>query len=291
MLFRSGILRLDLADKWIYARLHQVIDEINDHYLNLRFNDATQLLMHFIWDEYCSWYVEMAKEKFYGEKDPEILETTKYVLLDVMQTSMRLLHPVMPFISEEIWQLIKEIFPMQEEALIIAKFPVSDPKMIDKNIISTMNLIQETIVAIRNLRKQINISPAINVDISIKLTSESQKALYQEYQGYVCKLAKVQNINMGVGIEKPGSSLVAVIQDIQVFLTLKGLIDIETEKAKLSKQKEKLEIELSGIQNKLNNEKFINNAKPEIIEKEKEKKIEVETKLNTVNQVIFTIDE
>ena len=283
-------LSLDLADKWIYARLHQVIEEINDHYLNLRFNDATQLLMHFIWDEYCSWYVEMAKEKFYNEKDPEVLETTKYVLLDVMQTSMRLLHPVMPFISEEIWQLIKEIFPLSEDALIIAKFPVSDEKMIDKKVIAEMELIQETIVAIRNLRKQINISPAINVDITIKLFSEPQKELYQKYQGYVCKLAKVQNIDMGVDINKPGSCLVAVIQDIQVFLPLKDLIDIEAEKAKLLKQKEKLESELSVIQNKLNNEKFINNAKPEIIEKEKEKEIEVQTKLNTINQVIVSME-
>jgi valyl-tRNA synthetase len=228
----------------------------------------------------------MAKEKFYNEKDPLVLQTTKYVLLDVMQTAMRLLHPVMPFISEEIWQLIKQIFPLDEEALIIAKFPIPNEEMIDYEIITAMQLMQETITAIRNLRKQINISPALNVDVVFRLANEKQKELFNQYQGYVCKLAKVENITMGVNIDKPASSLVAVVQDLQIFLPLQGLIDIEAEKEKLNKQKEKLATELASIQSKLNNEKFINNAKPEVVAKEKEKESEVSAKFNTVCEAL-----
>jgi len=282
----------DLADRWIYSRMNQVVKEINEHYIALRFNDAAQLLMQFIWDEFCSWYVEMAKEKLYNEKDTDALETTKYVLLDVMQTSMRLLHPIMPFISEEIWQLIKSCHDTDtdtlcsEDALIVAKFPIADESLINHDINSAMSFMQETIVCIRNMRKQLNISPAINVDILIKLATTDQKALFDDYQGYICKLAKVSNITMGVDVEKPTSSMVAVVQDIQVYLPLTGLIDIEAERSKLLKQKEKLEQELSIIQNKLNNEKFISNAKPEVIEKEKEKENEVATKLKTVVEVL-----
>ncbi|MCL2063513.1 MAG: valine--tRNA ligase [Candidatus Cloacimonetes bacterium] len=291
----------DLADQWIYSRLNQVIKDVDEHYINLRFNDAAQLLMQFIWDEFCSWYVEMAKERL--TISPKV-ETTKFgvefVLLDVMQTSMRLLHPIMPFISEEIWQLIKQIYlapqcssmkcesglSMNEEALIIANFPEVKDEMINKKIDSEMSLIQETIVSIRNLRKQLNISPAVNINIVLKLSNETQNELYTKYQGYIRKLGKVDKIKMGIDAEKPSSSMVAVVQDIQIFLPLEGLIDIEAEKLKLQKQKEKLENELNIIQGKLKNEKFIMNAKPEIITKEKEKELEVATRLNTVLEVL-----
>jgi valyl-tRNA synthetase len=166
---------------------------------------------------------------------------------------------------------------------------VAEEKLIDHEIMTAMKFMQETIVAIRNLRKQVNISPAVNVDVVFKLSNENQKQLFREYQGYLNKLAKVENITMGLDLEKPPSSLVAVVQDIQIFLPLKGLIDVEAEKAKLLKQKEKLEIELTAIQNKLSNDKFINNAKHEVIAKEKEKEVEVKTKLTTVSGAIDSL--
>jgi valyl-tRNA synthetase len=177
--------------------------------------------------------------------------------------------------------------------LIIAKFPIADEGLIDHQIDSAMSFIQETIVGIRNLRKQLNISPAVNVDIHIRIAKSletgagsSSEQIIDDYRGYICKLAKVGEITMGVDIAKPASSMIAVVQDIQIYLPLVGLIDVEAEKAKLTKQKEKLEQELAGIQNKLQNEKFVANAKPEVIEKEKEKEIEVGTKLKTVVEVI-----
>ncbi len=279
-------LQMDIADKWIYSRLNQVTDEVYNYYQNLRFNDAAQTLMQFIWDEFCSWYLEMAKEKFYNDKQEGTLLTTKYVLLDVMQSSMRLLHPIMPFITEEVWQIIKDIFSMPEKALIIANFPIADKNLINNEINQSMGLIQKTITAIRNLRKQVNIPLGKEIDVKLKVSDDSQIKLYSDYQGYIAKLAKVKDLEANIDLEKPTSSLVAVVEDIQIFLPLTGLVDLDAEKAKLSKQKEKLEKELLMIQNKLKNEKFISNAKPEVIEKEKDKEEEVQTKLNTVNEVL-----
>ncbi|MCK9330899.1 MAG: class I tRNA ligase family protein, partial [Candidatus Cloacimonetes bacterium] len=279
-------LQLDLADKWIYSRLHQVTDEVNDYYQNLRFNDAAQALMQFVWDDFCSWYLEMAKEKFYNDKQESTLLTTKYVLLDVMQSSMRLLHPIMPFITEEVWQIIKTIYPMNEKALIIANFPIADKSLINDEINYSMNLIQKTITAIRNLRKQVNIPLGKDVNVTLKVTDNKQIKLYLDYQGYISKLAKVNELIVDINIEKPDSSLVSVVEDVQIFLPLSGLVDLEAEKKKLKKQKEKLEKELLIIQNKLKNEKFISNAKPEVIEKERDKENEVSTKLTTINEVI-----
>jgi valyl-tRNA synthetase len=279
-------LKMDLADLWIYSRLHQTTQQTDRYYQEFDFNQAAQTLMHFIWDDFCSWYVEMAKEKLYGESDIQILLTTKYVILDIMQSAMRLLHPIMPFITEEIWQKIKEIFPISENALIIAKFPQADEKMIDHDIVNAMKLIQDTIVAIRNLRKQINVSPAKNVDIAINLTSYVQIDLYEKYKPYICKLAKVENVSLGISVEKPPLSMIATVSDIKIYLLTGGLIAPVAEKEKLQKQVEKLQKELQGIVAKLENEKFLSGAKPEIIAKEKEKKIEVESKLKNVIEAI-----
>ncbi len=278
-------LKLELADKWIYSRLHQVIAEVEKNYENLRFNDAASVLMDFIWKEFCSWYLELSKDRIYSD-DKIAQQTAKYILLDVLQNSMRLLQPIMPFISEDIWQNIKNHFPMDEDALIIAKFPKSDASKIDENIVNEMVLIQETIVAIRNLRKQVNLSPAIEIEATIKVAAESQIELLERNSNYFQKLAKVIKMNIGVDIKKPKASIAAVVQDIEIYLSLEGLIDLADEEAKLQKQMDKLSKELSRINGKLNNQKFIANAPDAIIAKEKEKYDEVKTKVDKVAELI-----
>ncbi len=277
---------LDLADKWIYSRLNQVIVQVTDDYENLRFNDAAQNLMQFVWNDYCSWYLEIAKEKFYTDTDSIVHLTTKTVLLDVFQKSMRLLHPIMPFITEEIWQLIKECYPMDEEALIIAEFPIADPTMIDETIMNNMSLIMESITAIRNLRKQVNLAPGIEIDVTINVVNQAQVDLYDNYRNYLKKLAKVQSASVGIQIERPKASLAAVAQNVQIFLPLEGLIDVDAEKERLTKQLQKIEQELLNIQRKLNNEQFVQNAKPEVVAKEKEKEMEVNDKLNKLKDIL-----
>lgn len=278
-------LKLELADKWIYSRLNQVIKEVTENYENLRQNDSAQTLMQFIWNDYCSWYIELSKDRIYDENDKAGQLTAKYVLLDVLQQSMRLLHPLMPFITEEVWQSVKEYFPMDEKALIIAKFPVSDANMIDTAINDNMSFVQETITAIRNLRKQVNLSPALDIEITVNVAEESQKELFNAYQNYFAKLAKVTTMNINVNGEKVAGAIAAVVRNIEIFLPLSGLVDLTKEKEKLEKQIGKLEKELSGIDRKLNNEKFMQNAKPEVVEKEKEKYTEVKSKLDTIKEL------
>jgi len=273
-------LKLELADKWIYSRLNEVIQLSQKNYEELRFNDTANILMDFIWKEFCSWYLELCKDRIYNEDDLPGQLTAKYVLLDVFQTSMRLLHPIMPFITEEIWQGIKNYFPMEEESLVIAAFPKVDKQFIDKKIDIDMALIQETITSIRTLRKQVNLAPKTEIDISIKVTSDEQIELLKLYENYFQKLAKVRNIKTDINLEKPASSIAAVVQNMEVYLPLEGLIDLDAEREKLKKQINKLEIELKKINGKLNNSKFISNAPEQIIAKEKEKFHEIKTKLD-----------
>ncbi len=315
-------LELELADKWIYSRLNEVTLEARAHYENLRLNDAAQVLFKFIWDEFCSWYIELSKDRLYAESDNvrpnNVALTAKYILLDVMQASMRLLHPIMPFITEEIWQGIKTHFPMEssvgfqsyntpeaalesystpqssvgfqscanEDSLMMAQFPIADESLINPEIADEMAFVQEAIVAIRNLRKQVNLPPGTEAAIHIRLAEVKQQALFNRYESYFRKLAKVSDLKAEVTLPKPPASLAAVVRNIEVFMPLSGLVDLEQEKARLTKQLDKLKMELQSIQNKLNNANFVNNAKPEVVEKEKEKLAEVNTKCELTQSLI-----
>jgi valyl-tRNA synthetase len=272
-------LELELADRWIISRMHEVSREASEHYENLRLNDAAQCIFQFLWDEYCSWYIELAKDRLKADAPLETRLTAKYVLLDVMQTGMRLLHPIMPFISEEIWQEIKHIFPMPEAALIIAGFPQADESLIDPAIDDDMRLMQESITAIRNLRKQLNLPPSTSVSIVVRTATSRQNTLFEDYSQYLSRLAKVEQIASGEAVLKPKPAVSAVVRNLEIFIPLTGLIDPAQEKARLTKQLEKLEKELGGIQKKLANQNFLSNAKTEVVEKEKAKQLEVNTKV------------
>ncbi|MFO7896427.1 MAG: valine--tRNA ligase [Candidatus Cloacimonadales bacterium] len=278
-------LKLELADRWIYSRLNQVIAAVTENNEKLRFNDAAAILMDFVWKEFCSWYLELSKDRIYSDDLPA-QQTAKYVLLDVLQKSMRLLSPIMPFISEEIWQNIKNYFPMPEKSLVIAEFPISQPQLIDPKIEAEMGLIQEAITAIRNLRKQVNLSPAVEIIAAIKVADESQIKLIEAYSNYFQKLAKIVKIEAAVKLSKPASSIAAVVQNIEIYLPLEGLIDLEAERDKLRKQIDKLEKELKRVSGKLNNERFLANAPEAIVEREKRIYDEEKSKLDKMKSIL-----
>jgi len=282
-------LKLELADKWIYSRLNQVIQKIRDFYDNLRLNDAANILMDFIWKEFCSWYLELTKERIYNQNDRSGQLTVKYILLDILQTSMRLLQPVMPFIAEEIWQNIKQVFPLREKAVVIAEFPQPVLKHIDRKIDSEMALIQETIIAIRHLRKQVNIPLGKEISVHLGVESEVQIQLFKDYLSYFSKLAKVGNLKIGKELIRPESSIAAVVQNIEIYLPLKGVVELDAEINKFEKQKHNLELEFKKIDSKLKNEKFLNKAPVAVIEKEKSKFDEVKTKLNKLSDVLESL--
>ncbi|MCF7858078.1 MAG: valine--tRNA ligase [Candidatus Cloacimonetes bacterium] len=271
-------LKLELADKWIYSRLNEVIILATKHYEDLRLNDAANILMDFIWKDFCNWYLELSKDRIYNQIEPGGQLTAKYVLLDIFQTSMRLLQPIMPFITQEIWNGIKNYFPLEEEALVIAAFPKVNNSLINNKIDSDMKIIQETITAIRTLRKQVNLAPKVEISVAIKVGSEEQIKLLRAYENYFQKLAKVVKLKAGTVLQKPSSSIAAVVQNMEVYLPLKGLIDLKAERAKLQKQIDKLLSELNKIKAKLDNPKFMANAPDSIVIKEKEKHHEIKTK-------------
>ncbi|NLK50605.1 MAG: class I tRNA ligase family protein, partial [Candidatus Cloacimonetes bacterium] len=277
-------LQLELADHWIYSRLAEVSIQVTEYYEELKFNDAGQMLFQFLWDEFCSWYIELSKDRL-TDADTDIQNTARYILLDVMQQGMRLLHPLMPFITEEIWQGIKQVFPMPEEALIIASFPQGDASLIKPAIADEMSFIQESISAIRNLRKQVNLPPSVTADIHVRVAEEGQAQLFDQYLAYLQKLARVQGATIGTDIPKPPASLAAVVRNIELFLPLEGIVDLQKERERIGKQLEKLEKEHASVAGKLNNPNFVNNAKPEIVEAERLRLEGIQQKLSLTKEL------
>jgi valyl-tRNA synthetase len=278
-------LQLELADRWIYSRLNETTREAARHYDNLQLNDAAQCVFQFLWDEFCSWYIELSKDRL-SSGDPASRGTALHILLDVMQSSMRLLHPIMPFITEEVWQSVKSVFPQPEEALIIAAFPACDESRIDPEIADDMRFMQESISAVRNLRKQINLPPGTHIHLTIRVAEEAQKGLFSRYASYFGKLAKVEELDVATDLAKPPASIAAVVRNIEIFLPLKRLVDFEAERARLDRQVQKLEKELAGVKAKLANEKFLANAKPEVVENERQRFAEVNTKLSLTKDLL-----
>ena len=278
-------LLLELADKWIYARFAQVTKQVEENYEKLRFNDVAAGLIDFIWKEFCSWYLELSKERMYGD-DRRRKNTAQFVLLDIMQKSMRLLHPIMPFITEEIFAKIKEFFPNLDDAIAIAEFPKRDESLIDEGIIADMALIQETITTIRNLKKQVGLSPAKQTKILLKVPQEKQIKLFADYSQYVVALANCQSPEVAVNLEKPAQSIAGVVEDVEIFMPLSGMVDLDAERSKLEKQLQKLDKEFKVICGKLMNEKFTSSAPAAIVEKEKGKYDEVKGKMDKVRELL-----
>jgi len=264
----------------------RAVIKVENYYETLRLNDAALLVQDFIWKEFCNWYLELSKSRIYDDANIVGKQTVKYVLLDILQNSMRLLQPLMPFISEEIWHNIKPWLPQLEESVVIARFPEGNKELIDEGIETDMTLIQDTITVIRNLRKQVNLSPGKQVKVIIRTVSESQNTLLADNLNYFSKLANVTEIEAGMAMAKPQGCMADVVMGMEVYLPLSGLIDIASEQNRLQKQLDKIEKELQKITGKLKNEKFIKSAPENIVKREQEKYDEVKTKYDKTLELL-----
>lgn len=275
---------LGLADRWILSRLSNVIIEVNQALAEYRFNDAAGTLYQFIWHEFCDWYIEMAKPSIY-ENDGKAHHATINTMLYTFEVSLRLLHPFMPFVSEKLWQ---EVFLTREsgaESLCVHRYPTAQDSIIDKKAEERMNIIMEAITGIRSIRGELNLPPTLELKALIK-TSDRTKDILNEHSVYISKLAKVKELEIGEDIQRPEESAFAVKPAMEIFIPLKGILDINTEIKRLLKEIAKIEGSASFIQRKLANEEFINKAPKVIIEENKAKYREFIEKIQKVQENI-----
>jgi valyl-tRNA synthetase len=241
-------------------------------------NNATKIIYSFVWNDFCDWYIEMAKNRLYTGSD-EVKSAVLTRALGIFEDLLKIVHPFMPFITEELWHLISE--RKDGESISISRYPEADNQLINAEAEKEMEFVQEIITAIRNIRGEMNIPPSKFVTAHIKSSQT------KEYQiEYVKKLARVDKIIVDENIEKPKASASTVLKNCEIYIPLSGLIDLDVERSRLQKEITRLEGALSGINKKLSNEKFVSNAAPDVVEHERTKQADWRTNLEKLNEIL-----
>ena len=258
---------LTLADKWILSEFNKAVKNVNNAFKDYNFTEAAKLLHEFIWRIFCDWYVELIKHRLYRSENQKDKAIAQYMGLQILEGSLRLLHPIMPFITEEIWQKL----PNTGESIMIAEYPQCDENAIDEQSITEMNLIMDIIGAIRNIRGEMNVPPSKKANVIFKIADDAQKKLLLDNQIYIMDLGKMESVIAEIDAEKPKASASAVVSGIEIYIPLKGVIDLELEEKRLSKEIEKAKIDVMRAEKKLNNENFTKKAPANVVQKEQEK--------------------
>ncbi len=262
---------LSLADRWILSRLSRVTVNVSESLDSYRFNDAAGALYQFVWHEFCDWYLEAVKPTLYGKEGDDRKEATLSVLWRVLHDTIILLHPFIPFITEEIWHKL----PGTHGAIMKAVFPLDadpvDGLARDAEAESKMRLISEIITGIRNIRGEMNISPMLSLDVSVHSQEDATRETIQQYTDMIINLARLKSLSIEDTGQRPKSAATSVVEDATIFVSLEGIIDFKQEIQRLEKEINKLTHELTKISKKLNNEDFLSKAPQHVVEKVKEK--------------------
>ncbi len=269
-----------LADKWILSRLQDTIKDVTGLLERFELGEAGRAIYDFIWSEVCDWYIEIAKPRLYNKEAAAERATAQHVLATVLVSAMKLLHPYMPFITEEIYQCL----PHEAESIMISKWPVADESLVDPEAERGMNAIMDSIKAIRNMRAEVNANPGKKIP-AIMLVSEDLREVVANNDSYIKLLGGIDNLELRpLNGEKPENAMAAVVTGIEVYLPLAGLIDVEKETQRLSKELAAMEKDLQRAGGKLNNAGFLAKAPEDVIAKERAKYEELSGKIEAVKK-------
>lgn len=273
---------LSISDRWIISRFERAIKQVDLAMESYRFDLASQQLYEFIWNEYCDWYVELSKPTLWDEeKNSENAQATRFVLIFILEKTLRLLHPFMPFITEEVWQKIAPLININGQSIMMESYPTYDRENIDEEAEEHIEWLKGVILSIRNIRGEMDISPAKSINILLRNGSLTDKERMEIHKPYLQKLAKLKDISwLEDGHEAPASATQR-FDELEILVPLEGLIDVDAERSRLMKEINKLLSGLKAVETKLNNKKFVNNAPSSIVIKEREKKNQISSTLES----------
>ncbi|WP_339340839.1 valine--tRNA ligase [uncultured Psychrobacter sp.] len=274
----------ELPEKWIISRLNSSVQHIHQHFNQYRLDMVSHDIYEFIWNEYCDWYVELAKASLNDDSvTDERKAQIRYVLLHVLESSMRFTHPIMPYLTEEIWQTIAPLLNRKNtDSIVIADYPQTDSTLISEQIESDMDWLQELIASVRNIRGEMKLGNAVRLPVLLQNISDEEEQRLSRIANQFKALAKVESLTiLKDGDEVPLSSS-SMVGQLRVLVPMKGLIDPTAELKRLGKSYEKLQKQAEGISRKLSNEGFVSKAPTEVVDAEKAKLAELEGQIKTM---------
>ncbi len=276
------------ADKWISSRLNQVIISTCEAIENYRFDLAAQTIYEFTWNEYCDWYLELSKISLQSD-NTALQRGTRKTLLTILEALLRITHPLMPFITEEIWQRIAPLAGVQGDTIMLQPYPEADDEQINQQAIDEINWVMAFILGIRRIRGEMNIAPGKPLSVLLQNGSENDQAILNANKHYLLKLGRLESITWLGENDTAPESAIALVGNMKILIPMAGLIDKKAELARLEKEILKLQKDLPRIEGKLNNPKFIDKAPAEVIEKERNKLKTLQTTLVNLEQQLTKI--
>ncbi len=276
------------ADLWILSRLNQVIDSTRNSIESYRFDLVAQNLYEFIWNEYCDWYLELSKISLQSD-NVALQRGTRKTLLEVLENILRIAHPLIPFITEEIWQRVAPLAGVSGDTIMLQPYPAADNFKINEQAISSTNWIMDFILGIRRIRGEMNIAPGKPLNVLLQNGSVDDKALLNDNKTYLLKLGRLESIDWLPENDNAPESAIALVGNMKILIPMAGLIDKEAELGRLNKEIQKIEKELPRIEGKLNNPKFIDKAPADVIAKEQEKLAAMQLSLNNLKEQLQKI--
>ncbi|MFD1018927.1 valine--tRNA ligase [Thalassobacillus hwangdonensis] len=258
-----------VADKWILTRLNQTIEQVTKNIDRYEFGEAGRHLYNFIWDEFCDWYIEMAKLPLYGEDEAKI-NTTRSVLAYTLDNIMRMLHPFMPFITEEIWQHL----PHEGETIVQASWPEVKEQYNDEQAVAEMERLVSMIRSVRNIRAEVDTPMSKEIQLVIKAKDEVVAEELEKNREYLDRFCNPSELTIATDVQAPEKAMSAVVTGAELYLPLAGLINIEDEIERLNKELDKWKKEVERVQKKLANERFVSKAPDHVVEEERAKEVD-----------------
>ncbi len=277
-----------LPDKWIKAKLNQAIAEVTGSLDEYRFNDATAAIYNFIWHEYCDWYLEISKPALYGKISPERKQATQRTMKQVFCTMLQLLHPFMPFVTEELWQALHG---GDVQSIMVSKFPVTDTACEDRAAEKEMEMIMQIITSIRNIRGEMRIPPSLKLKALVCAADEATRKIIENGVGYILNLSNLDDLTVDVNLLEPKGVATGVVGTTKIFVPLAGIVDIAAEKKRLDKELAKIAKDLEQSSRKLANSDFREKAAPEVIEKEEGKRKSFQEKFAALESALKKLKE
>jgi len=272
---------IDFADEWIISRFNETLVEFNNAMDSFEINNATKIIYSFVWNDFCDWYVEMIKNRLYADNE-EIKSAVLTRALSIFENMLKMVHPFMPFVTEEIWQLTKE--RKDGESISTSEFPKVKKELINPQADKDMEVVENIVTAIRNIRGEMNIPPSKKINVLLKTSEVSERQV-----DYIKKIARVEDLRAGENMVKPKASASAVVKSSEIYIPLEGVIDLDVERQRLQKEITRLEGSLAGIEKKLSNEKFVSGAPADVVEKERTKQRDWQEKLRKLKEILDSL--
>lgn len=271
------------ADEWILSRLQTTITETTNSIEQYRFDHAAQTLYDFVWNEYCDWYLELSKPVLWDDPSSnELRQGTLRTLLEVLETILRLMHPLMPFITEEIWQNVAPRLGIKGDSIMLAQWPEADHELINGDAEAEMEWLKSIIVAVRTIRSESNIPPGDELGLILGNTVADDSARVTRHKQALAKLAKVASITIAKSGEEQPPTLSALAGTIEVMVPMAGVIDVDKELARLDKELDRLTAERGRLAGKLSNDNFVARAPADVVDKERAKLADIETSISSI---------